>query len=81
MIDLRHPMVVLASLMPWQQAEVSVAHLHFRKACKSVRPMPDLKLFGEAPTLFSTGTTSQDLPYQALRCCICWLSEGLLSKW
>ena len=50
MIDLRHPLVVLASRMPWQQIEASVAHLFFRKARTSGQPMPDLDLFGEAPT-------------------------------
>lgn len=50
MVDLRHPLVVLASRMPWQQIEASVAHLFSRKARTSGQPMPDLDLFGEAPT-------------------------------
>ncbi|MFI0546158.1 MAG: hypothetical protein ACH34Y_04480 [Brachymonas sp.] len=32
MIDLRHPLAVLASRMPWQQVEASVANLFVRKA-------------------------------------------------
>lgn len=48
MIDLRHPLAVLSSHMPWQQIEASVAHLFSRKARAAV-PMPDLDLFGEAP--------------------------------
>ena len=32
MIDLRQPLVVLASHMPWQQIEASLAHLLSRKA-------------------------------------------------
>lgn len=48
MIDLRHPLAVLASRMPWQQIEASVAHLFSRKAHAGV-VMPDLDLFGEAP--------------------------------
>lgn len=48
MIDLRHPLVVLASRMPWQHLEASVAHLFSRKAHTGVA-MPDLDLFGEAP--------------------------------
>ncbi|WP_226462298.1 transposase [Hydrogenophaga taeniospiralis] len=47
MIDLRHPLVVLASRMPWQQIEASVAHLFSRKA-RAGQAMPDLDLFGEA---------------------------------
>jgi len=46
MIDLRHPLAVLASRMPWQQIEASVAHLFMRKARADVA-MPDLDLFGE----------------------------------
>ena len=46
MIDLRHPLVVLASRMPWQQIEASVAHLFSRKGRTGVA-MPDLDLFGE----------------------------------
>ena len=46
MIDLRHPLAVLASRMPWQQIEESVAHLLSRKARSGIA-MPDLDLFGE----------------------------------
>jgi len=48
MIDLRHPLAVLASRMPWQSIEASVAHLLSRKARNGVA-MLDLDLFGEAP--------------------------------
>jgi IS5 family transposase len=48
MIDLRHSLAVLASHMPWQQIEASVAHLFSRKA-HAGQAMPDLDLFGEAP--------------------------------
>lgn len=47
MIDLRHPLAVLASRMPWQQIEASVAHLFSRKA-RTNKAMPELDLFGEA---------------------------------
>ncbi|TCT00009.1 hypothetical protein EDC36_101284, partial [Tepidimonas ignava] len=48
MIDLRHPLAVLASRMPWQELEARLAHLFMRKARAGVA-MPDLDLFGEAP--------------------------------
>lgn len=48
MIDLRHPLAVLASRMPWQQIEASVAHLFSRKA-HTGQALPELDLFGEAP--------------------------------
>jgi len=46
MIDLHHPLAVLASRMPWQQIEASVSHLLSRKG-RAGEPMPDLDLFGE----------------------------------
>ncbi len=48
MIDLRHPLTVLASRMPWQEIEARVAHLFVRKA-HAGEAMPDLDLFGEKP--------------------------------
>ena len=47
MIDLRHPLAVLSSRMPWPQIEASLSHLLMRKARSGVA-MPDLDLFGEA---------------------------------
>jgi IS5 family transposase len=55
MIDLRYPLpatryplAVLASRMPWQRIEASVAHLFSRQG-HAGQAMPDLDLFGEAP--------------------------------
>ena len=53
MIDLRHPLAVLASRMPWQEIEARVAHLFVRKA-HSGEAMPDLDLFGEKPQRVAT---------------------------
>src|SRR5690606_12080074 len=44
MIDLRHPLAVLASRMPWQEIEAAVAHRFVRKAHEG-EAMPDLDLF------------------------------------
>ena len=46
MIDLRHPLAVLASRMPWQEIEARVAQVFLRKGRAGVA-MPDLDLFGE----------------------------------
>ncbi len=46
MIDLRHPLAVLASSMPWQEIEARVAQVFSRKGRAGVA-MPDLDLFGE----------------------------------
>lgn len=46
MINLRHPLTVLASRMPWQEIEARVAQVFSRKGRAGVA-MPDLDLFGE----------------------------------
>lgn len=46
MIDLRHPLAVLASRMPWQEIEARVAQVFSRKG-RAGALMPDLDLFGE----------------------------------
>jgi len=42
----RHPLVVLASRLPWQEIEASVAHLFGRKA-RTGKTLPGIDLFGE----------------------------------
>ena len=42
MIDLRHPLAVLASRMPWQEIEASVAHLFALDIAGSLAAEPDL---------------------------------------
>lgn len=88
MIDLRHPLCVLSSRMPWQQIEASVSHLFMRKARASVA-MPDLDLFGEAPGV--TGRVSNaGRPRVPLRVMIALLylkhafnesDEGVVARW
>jgi len=46
MIDLRHALAVLASRMPWQQIEASVAHL-FSGQVRAGKRLPSIDLFGE----------------------------------
>ena len=45
MIDLRHPLAVLASRMPWQEIESSLAH-RFARAAKAGKQIEDIDLFG-----------------------------------
>ena len=88
MIDLRHPLCVLSSRMPWQQIEASVSHLFMRKARAAVA-MPDLDLFGEAPVV--TGRASNaGRPRVPLRVMIALLylkhaynesDEGVVDRW
>ena len=89
MIDLRHPLAVLASRMPWQQIEASVAHLFSRKARSGQAAMPDLDLFGEAPAPVAR-TSNAGRPRVPLRVMISLLylkhafnesDEGVVARW
>ena len=53
MIDLRHPLAVLANRMPWQEIEASLAH-HFArqaKAGKKIEDLDNMGLFGATVSL------------------------------
>jgi transposase, IS5 family len=88
MIDLRHPLAVLASRMPWQEIEARVAQVFSRKGRAGVA-MPDLDLFGEqvqsAPRSSNAGR-----PRVPLRIMIALLylkhafnesDEGVVQRW
>lgn len=88
MIDLRHPLAVLASRMPWQQIEASVAHLFARKARADVA-MPDLDLFGEK-VVRAGSRSNAGRPRVPLRIMIALLylkhafnesDEGVVARW
>lgn len=88
MIDLRHPLCVLASRMPWQQIEASVSHLFMRKARAAVA-MPDLDLFGEAPVAVARASKA-GRPRVPLRVMMALLylkhafnesDEGVVDRW
>ncbi len=88
MIDLRHPLAVLASRMPWQEIEARVAQVFSRKGRAGVA-MPDLDLFGQqvhrAPVASNAGR-----PRVPLRIMIALLylkhafnesDEGVVARW
>lgn len=88
MIELRHPLAVLASRMPWQEIEAQVAQVFCRKG-RSGLAMPDLDLFGEqvqrAPVASNAGR-----PRVPLRIMIALLylkhafnesDEGVVQRW
>ncbi|WP_235587596.1 transposase, partial [Tepidimonas taiwanensis] len=88
MIDLRHPLAVLASRMPWQELEARLAHLFKRKARAGVA-MPDLDLFGEAPVRAARASNA-GRPRVPLRVMIALLylkhafnesDEGVVERW
>lgn len=49
MIDLRHPLAVLASHMPWQEIEASLAH-HFARKVRAGKVVEVDDLFGSHST-------------------------------
>lgn len=88
MIDLRHPLAVLASRMPWQQIEASVAQLFSRKGRTGVA-MPDLDLFGEQVQRVAVASNA-GRPRVPLRIMIALLylkhafnesDEGVVERW
>jgi transposase, IS5 family len=88
MIDLRHPLAVLSSRMPWQEIEARVAHLFVRKAHTGVA-MTDLDLFGEKPQRKAV-TSNAGRPRVPLRVMIALLylkhafnesDEGVVERW
>lgn len=88
MIDLRHPLAVLASRMPWQEIEARVAQVFSRKGRAGVA-MPDLDLFGEQVQR-APATTNAGRPRVPLRIMIALLylkhafnesDEGVVERW
>ena len=88
MIDLRHPLAVLASRMPWQEIEARVAQVFSRKGRAGVA-MPDLDLFGEQVQRAAVGSNA-GRPRIPLRIMIALLylkhafnesDEGVVERW
>lgn len=89
MIDLRHPLAVLASRMPWQEIEASVAHL-FARRVRSGKTMVDVDLFGSTASLVGAGVSKAGRPRLPLRLMISLLylkhafnesDEGVVERW
>ena len=88
MIDLRHPLAVLASRMPWQEIEARVAQTFCRKGRAGVA-MPDLDLFGEQVQRIAVPSNA-GRPRLPLRIMIALLylkhafnesDEGVVARW
>ena len=61
MIDLRHPLPVLANRMPWRDIEASLAHLFSRQVC-AVKKTEDLDLFGATEVIAGAGVSKACSP-------------------
>jgi IS5 family transposase len=88
MIDLRHALAVLASRMPWQQIEVSVAHL-FSGKVRAGKKLHGIDLFGEQIQMTAVKSNA-GRPRVPLRTMIALLylkhafnesDEGVVQRW
>lgn len=88
MIDLRHTLAVLASRMPWQQIEASVAHL-FSGKVRAGNKLPGIDLLGEQVQM-SAVKSNAGRPRVPLRTMIALLylkhafnesDEGVVQRW
>ena len=66
MIDLRHPLAVLATRMPWQQIEASVAPLLARKDRRG-RSIEGADLFGPTLQVVGAGVSAAGRPRLAIQ--------------
>ena len=89
MIDLRHPLAVLASRMPWQELEAQIAHL-FAKQVRAGKNISDVDLFGGVSRVVGAGVSPAGRPRLPLRLMISLLylkhafnesDEGVVERW
>jgi IS5 family transposase len=89
MIDLRHPLAVLASRMPWQELGASIAHL-FAKAVRAGQRIEDVDPFGGVAKVVGAGISPTGRPRLPLRLMISLQylkhafnesEEGVVERW
>lgn len=89
MIELRHPLAVLASRMPWQELEANIAHL-FAKKVRAGKDISDMDLFGGVAKVVGSGVSPAGRPRLPLRLMISLLylkhafnesDEGVVERW
>lgn len=89
MIDLNHPLAVLAQRMPWQTLEASIAH-HFARQAKDPKMVRQVDMFGTVHQPVGGGVSNAGRPRLPLRLMIGLLylkhafnesDEGLVARW
>jgi IS5 family transposase len=89
MIDLRHPLAVLASHMPWQQIEASLAE-NFKRQVKAGKEVDGIDLFGPTQQTVGGGISNAGRPRRSLRLMASLLylkhafnesDEGVCERW
>ena len=61
LIDLRHPLAVLANRMPWQEIEASLAH-RFARQVRSGQKIEGMDMFGPTQALAGSGVSNAGRP-------------------
>ena len=89
MIDLRHPLAVLANRMPWQEIEASLAQRWARQV-KAGKKIEDLDLFGPVSAVASCGVSNSGRPRLPTRLMVALLylkhafnksDEDVIQRW
>jgi IS5 family transposase len=89
MIDLRSPLAVLASRMPWQEIEDSLAH-HFERRVKAGKKIESVGLFGPEVKVVGAGKSNAGRPRLPIRLMVSLLylkhafnesDEGVVERW
>jgi IS5 family transposase len=89
MIDLRHPLSILASRMPWQEIEASLSH-NFARKVKAGKKVEDIGLFGPEVKVVGGGISKAGRPRLPLRLMVSLLylkhafdesDEGVCERW
>ena len=89
MIDLRHPLAVLANRMPWQEIQASLAHL-FARQVRAGKKIEDSDLFGATEVMAGAGLSKAGRPRLPTRLMVALLylkhafnesDEDLIQRW
>ncbi|MCX7231628.1 MAG: transposase, partial [Burkholderiales bacterium] len=89
MIDLRHPLAVLASRMPWQEIEASLDS-QFARRVREGKRVEGMDLFGPSTQLMGAGVSKAGRPRLAMRLMISLLylkhafnesDEAVVERW
>lgn len=89
MIDLRKPLAVLATHIPWQELEASVAH-RFARQVRTGKKVSDMDLFGPTVAVVGGGVSNAGRPRLPMRLMISLLylkhtfnesDEGVCERW
>lgn len=89
MIDLRKPLAVLATHIPWQELEAAVAH-RFARQVRTGNQVADIDLFGPTVAVVGAGASNAGRPRLPMRLMISLLylkhtfnesDEGVCERW